>query len=107
MALHQKIQRLLLLGIRLEAPFQAPVPTPPQRLVMLIEAVAIAHQKFDERAVHFGHRYRSGFWSIYLLSASPYCARYCRSLSVGTAVCTHCIRMPACGRSPRSASSAS
>jgi hypothetical protein len=24
---------------------------------------------FDERAVHFGHRYRSGFWAIYLLSA--------------------------------------
>ncbi len=69
MALHQQIQRLLLLGIRLEPPSQAPAPTPPQRLVTLIEAVAIPHQKFDERAVHFGHRYRSGFWSIYLLSA--------------------------------------
>jgi hypothetical protein len=24
---------------------------------------------FDARAVHYGHRYRSGFWAIYLLSA--------------------------------------
>ena len=24
---------------------------------------------FDERAVHYGHRYRSGFWAIYMLSA--------------------------------------
>jgi hypothetical protein len=35
----------------------------------LIEAVAPAHRSFDQRAVHFGNRYRSGFWAIYLLSA--------------------------------------
>ncbi len=69
MALHQNIQRLLLLGIRLEAPAAGPVQRPPQCLAPLIEAVAPAHRAFDERALLFGHRYRSGFWSIYLLSA--------------------------------------
>jgi hypothetical protein len=39
-------------------------------LVPLTEAIAPAHRQFDERAVLFGHRYRSGFWSIYLLSAA-------------------------------------
>jgi len=39
------------------------------RLTPLIEAVAGAHKRFDARAIHFGHRYRSGFWAIYLLSA--------------------------------------
>ena len=38
-------------------------------LVPLIEAIAGAHEKFDRRAIHYGHRYRSGFWAIYLLSA--------------------------------------
>ena len=35
----------------------------------LIDAVAPAHKAFDERAVFAGHRYRSGFWAIYLMSA--------------------------------------
>jgi hypothetical protein len=35
----------------------------------LIEALAPAHLMFDARAIHYGHRYRSGFWAIYLLSA--------------------------------------
>jgi len=69
MALHQNIQRLLLIGIHFEAPAPAPTPRPPPRLTELIEAIAPSHRTFDERAVHFGHRYRSGFWSIYLLSA--------------------------------------
>ncbi len=69
MALHENIQRLLLLGIPLELPAQAPEAKPPPRLMPLIEAIAPAHRAFDERALHFGHRYRSGFWSIYLLSA--------------------------------------
>ncbi|MGA2777732.1 MAG: hypothetical protein ABSF94_09245 [Steroidobacteraceae bacterium] len=69
MAFHQNVQRLLLLGVRLESPAQGPPPQPPPRLQPLIAAVAPAHRQFDERAVHFGHRYRSGFWSIYLLSA--------------------------------------
>jgi hypothetical protein len=69
MALHQVIQRLLLLGVHLETLPAPPPPQPPQRLLPLIQALAAAHRSFDERAIHFGHRYRSGFWAIYLLSA--------------------------------------
>ena len=69
MALHQAIQRLLLLGVRLEAYEPRRPPQPPQRLLPLVEAIEPEHQKFDRQALHFGHRYRSGFWAIYLLSA--------------------------------------
>ena len=69
MALHQVIQRLLLVGVRFEKLPAPPPPQPPQRLLPLIESIAVAHRKFDQRAIHYGHRYRSGFWAIYLLSA--------------------------------------
>jgi hypothetical protein len=69
MALHQAIQRVLLIGVRLSFPAAAPAVSPPARLLPLIEALAPSHQMFDGRAVHYGHRYRSGFWAIYLLSA--------------------------------------
>ena len=69
MPLHQAIQRLLLVGARVESLPPAPSPQPPLRLLPLIAAIAPAHQKFDERAMYYGHRYRSGFWAIYLLSA--------------------------------------
>src|SRR3974390_471181 len=69
MALHEVIQRVLLIGVPLKLPPPAPPPSPPERLQPLIESVAAAYRMFDERAVHFGHRYRSGFWAIYLLSA--------------------------------------
>src|SRR2546422_4202698 len=46
-----------------------PLPQPPQRLVPLVETIETEHRKFDQLAVHYGHRYRSGFWAIYLLSA--------------------------------------
>ena len=69
MALHQVIQWLLLIGAHLESVPPTPVPRPPAALQPLVEATAEAHRQFDERAVHYGHRYRSGFWSIYLLSA--------------------------------------
>src|ERR1700752_3487240 len=69
MALHQAIQRLLLIGARLESLPPAPTPHPPPALTPLIEATAPARQAFDQRALHYGHRYRSGFWAIYLLSA--------------------------------------
>jgi hypothetical protein len=68
-ALHQIIQRLLLLGAHLESLPPAPTPRPPAALRPLIDATAEAHRRFDERAVLYGHRYRSGFWAIYLLSA--------------------------------------
>jgi hypothetical protein len=69
MALHEAIQRVLLIGVRLKVAPPPPSASPPERLQPLIEAVATAYCMFDERAVHFGHRYRSGFWAIYLLSA--------------------------------------
>src|ERR1700723_162433 len=69
MALHQAIQRVLLIGVRLRIPPPPAAASPPERLLPLIEALAPAHLMFDARAVHYGHRYRSGFWAIYLLSA--------------------------------------
>jgi hypothetical protein len=69
MALHQAIQRVLLIGARLQIPAPAPPASPPERLLSLIEALAPAHLMFDARAMHYGNRYRSGFWAIYLLSA--------------------------------------
>ncbi len=69
MPLHQAIQRLLLIGVRLPPGAQPPAPRAPLRLQPLIDSLAGAHRRFDAIAIHFGHRYRSGFWAIYLLSA--------------------------------------
>jgi hypothetical protein len=69
MAFHQVMQKVLLLGTHLNLPPSPPEPRPPPRLLPLIESLAGAHQRFDSRAIHFGHRYRSGFWAIYVLSA--------------------------------------
>ena len=69
MALHQNIQRLLLSGAKLSLPPAPPEPSAPPALQPLIDAVAEAHRIFDARALLYGHRYRSGFWAIYLLSA--------------------------------------
>ncbi len=68
-ALHRQVQRLLLLGVRLDDPPAPPDPVPPPRLAPVIAAVAADHRRFDARAVTYGDRYRRGFWSIYLLSA--------------------------------------
>jgi hypothetical protein len=69
MALHQAIQRLLLIGARLMLPPAPSAPQPPPQLQPLIDVLAPEYRRFDARAIHFGHRYRSGFWAIYLLSA--------------------------------------
>jgi hypothetical protein len=69
MALHQIVERLLLTGTHLETLKPASAPVAPAALQPLIDAVAESHRRFDKRAIHFGHRYRSGFWAIYLLSA--------------------------------------
>lgn len=69
MALHQTIQNILLTGVpRSPAPAQSP-PRPPAILLPLIEAIAANHRAFNARAIEYGNRYRSAFWSIYLLSA--------------------------------------
>jgi len=69
MALHELIQRLLLLGARLPSLATPPTPRPPAALRPLLDATASAHRTFDQRAIEHGRRYRSGFWAIYLLSA--------------------------------------
>ncbi len=69
MALHQNIQRLLLIGADLTTEPAPPVPEAPPHLRPLIESLSRAHAEVDARALRFGHRYRSGFWAIYLLSA--------------------------------------
>jgi len=67
--LHQLIQKLLLIGVRLPSLPRPATPQPPAALRPLIDATAAAHRAFDERAIEYGHRYRSGFWAIYILSA--------------------------------------
>jgi len=69
MALHQIIQRLLLVGVRLESSAPVSPAALPERLAPIVEAAQPEHRRFDQLAIHFGHRYRSGFWAIYLLSA--------------------------------------
>jgi hypothetical protein len=69
LALHQIIQRFLLIGVRIEMPPAADAPAPPAVLSPLIDAVEPARSTFDRQAMAFGDRYRSGFWAIYLLSA--------------------------------------
>jgi len=69
MALHRHIQNLLLVGVRhAELPLPRRVE-PPARLMALVEALKPAHRAANERAVAAGHRYRSAFWLLYLLSA--------------------------------------
>lgn len=69
MALHQWIERLLLIGVHLESPDRTPVAPPPPALLPLVEVLRSHYQTFDLRARRYGRRYRSGFWAIYLLSA--------------------------------------
>jgi hypothetical protein len=69
MALHQFIQRLLLIGAHIKVLPPPPTPQAPPALLPLIESIAPAHARFDALAIVYGHRYRSGFWAIYLLSA--------------------------------------
>src|ERR1700676_4400850 len=69
MALHQIIQRFLLIGVRVKSFTPSPALQVPPALLPLIDPIAGPHRRFDQRAIHYGHRYRSGFWAIYLLSA--------------------------------------
>jgi hypothetical protein len=69
MALHDVLQRLLLIGHSLPQP---PLPLraeAPARLAGLMAAVRPAQQALNAEATALGHRYRSAFWGLYLLSA--------------------------------------
>lgn len=66
--LHNIIKRVLLVGVTL--PGAKPVVNPPpERLRELIAASTASHRGCNARAIVYGNRYRSAFWSIYLLSA--------------------------------------
>lgn len=69
MALHQLIQRCLLVGVDLGSAAAPEPAVPPDRLQALIDVMAGPHARYDGLAVKFGHRYRSAFWSVYFLSA--------------------------------------
>jgi hypothetical protein len=69
MALYQVVQRLLLVGTHLTLPPAPPHPAAPRELQPLVTALSREHRRFDARAIHYGDRYRSGYWAIYLLSA--------------------------------------
>jgi hypothetical protein len=67
--LHRIVENVLLVGAHLhraQPPARAPAPA---ALRPLIEALEPERSRHDALAIHFGRRYRSGFWSIYLLSA--------------------------------------
>jgi hypothetical protein len=69
MALYQLIQRLLLAGSQLNLPPPPPEPIPPRELMPLVTALSKEQRRFNAQAIHYGERYRSGYWGIYMLSA--------------------------------------
>jgi uncharacterized membrane protein YhaH (DUF805 family) len=69
MAFHQRIQALLLLGVRFPAPAPPAAVAPPPALAALMSAILPAHAASNARAIRAGNRYRSAFWGLYLLSA--------------------------------------
>jgi len=67
--LHQSLRDLLLWGHKIHRT-AAPAPVaPPTALQALLAAMRPAHQQYNERAMAFGHRYRSAFWALYLLAS--------------------------------------
>ena len=69
MVLHKFIQKLILTGVKLPGAGTPKKTAPPAALTALIAAIAPVHRIYNARAIEFGHRYRSAFWLIYLLSA--------------------------------------
>ena len=69
MPLHQSVQSLLLVGVQLHHAPAPPPAAPPPALQPLIDALEPEYERSNARAIEFGHRYRSAFWALYLLSA--------------------------------------
>lgn len=66
---HQAVQDLILLGQRPDLPDAPPRAEPPAALSELVGIVQSEHQALNDAAVRAGHRYRSAFWALYLLTA--------------------------------------
>lgn len=69
MPFHQRVQALLMAGVRLPAIERPDSAPPPAVLDQLVAAVAPAYAECNARAIEAGNRYRSAFWMIYILSA--------------------------------------
>lgn len=67
--LHRVVERILLYGTPVSRAGASRMAPPPAAIQPLIEDLAPERRRYDERALYFGGRYRSGFWLIYLLSA--------------------------------------
>ena len=67
--LHQSVRDLLLWGKTIHRSPAPPPTPPPPALEALLAAVRPAQQDYNERAIVFGHRYRSAFWALYLLAS--------------------------------------
>lgn len=68
MPFHAAVQRLLLVGISFPKPTVVGA-APPSVIRPLVDAVIPLQAQWNERAIELGHRYRSAYWAIYLLSA--------------------------------------
>jgi len=67
--LHRFVEKIFLFRAPLSRLSAPPLVEPPAAIEPLIEDLAPERRRYDERALYFGERYRSGFWLIYLLSA--------------------------------------
>lgn len=66
---HETMRRLLLWRVQLPQPALPPKISPPPQLAPLFDALRPVHAAFNAQALHHGHRYRSAYWMIFLLSA--------------------------------------
>lgn len=67
---HEVVRRLLLWRSSHRPSMAAPATVaPPEQLASLIALLRPAHAQFDQQALRFGHRYRSAYWLLYLLSS--------------------------------------
>ncbi|MES2127013.1 MAG: hypothetical protein V4463_07050 [Pseudomonadota bacterium] len=66
---HEAMRRVLLWRVHLPHPALPPKASPPPQLAPLIDALRAVHAAFNAEALRYGHRYRSAYWMIFLLSA--------------------------------------
>jgi len=67
--LHRLVEKIFLYGSPVSLRSAPPIAPAPAVLTSLIQELDPERRRYDERALYFGERYRSGFWLIYLLSA--------------------------------------